>query len=67
MWALWERENGNLAISAPTKAAMKKPVPLENYLSLQGRFRGIDEITVGLLKEQIQDNFDNLARGEAKP
>ena len=66
MWTLWERENGNLAISAPTKAAMKKPVPLEDYLSLQGRFRGIDEITVGSLKEQIQENFNRLARGEAK-
>lgn len=64
MWALWEREYGKLAISAPTKTAMKKPVPLEDYLSLQGRFKGIDEKTVELLKEQIAENFHSLATRE---
>lgn len=67
MWALWECEHGKLTISTPTKAAMKKPVPLEEYLSLQGRFRGIEEKTVEQLKEQIQENFRGLAAGEVKP
>jgi len=66
MWALWEREHGKLAISPPTKAAMKKPAPLEEYLSLQGRFKGIDEKTVVHLNDQIQENFNRLAAGEGK-
>jgi len=66
MWALWEREQGKLAISAPTRSAMKKPVPVEEYLSLQGRFKGIDENTTGHLKDQIRENFHRLAAGEER-
>ncbi|MDD1685371.1 thiamine pyrophosphate-dependent enzyme [Methanoregula sp.] len=67
MWALWEREHGNLAISAPTKAAMKKPVPLEEYLSVQGRFKGIDGTTVEQLKEQIRETFHRFREEEDRP
>jgi pyruvate ferredoxin oxidoreductase beta subunit len=46
---------------------MKKPVPLEDYLALQGRFRGIDATTVAHLKERIAGNFRRLAAEEAEP
>jgi pyruvate ferredoxin oxidoreductase beta subunit len=65
IWALYERENGKLVICAPTKAAMKKPVPLEEYLAPQGRFKGIDSATVALLKGRIAENFRRLAAEEA--
>jgi pyruvate ferredoxin oxidoreductase beta subunit len=67
MWVLYEREQGKLTISPPSKAAMKKPVPLEDYLALQGRFKGIDATTVAHLKERIAGNFRRLAAEEAEP
>ena len=67
MWVLYEREYGKLAVSAPSKAAMKKPIPLEDYLAPQGRFKGIDAKTVEILKQRIQKNFARLAAEEAAP
>lgn len=67
MWVLYEREHDKLTLSAPSKAAMKKPVPLEDYLSLQGRFRDIEEKTVELLRQRIAENYRRLAAGEAVP
>jgi pyruvate ferredoxin oxidoreductase beta subunit len=67
IWVLFEREHGKLRVSAPSKAAMKKPAPLEEYLSLQGRFKGIDPKTTELLRQQIAENHRQLAAGEAVP
>jgi pyruvate ferredoxin oxidoreductase beta subunit len=67
MWVLYEREKGKLTISAPSKAAFKKTVPLEEYLSLQGRFKGIDPKTVMYLKDRIAENQRRLLIGEAMP
>jgi pyruvate ferredoxin oxidoreductase beta subunit len=60
MWLLYEREFGKVTISGPTKAAVAKPAPLETYLSMQGRFRGIDEETVNRLKSQLERNIKRL-------
>ncbi|HWQ67521.1 MAG TPA: thiamine pyrophosphate-dependent enzyme [Methanospirillum sp.] len=65
IWVLFEREHGKLSISAASKTAMKKPVPLEDYLSLQGRFRGIDAKTVEFLRERIAENLQRFASEEA--
>ncbi len=67
MWALYERENGRLTISTPTKAAMNRPVPLEEYLAPQGRFTGMDAGTVELLRQRITENFERLAAEETAP
>ena len=67
MWVLYEREYGKLTISDPSKAAMKKPVPLEEYLTPQGRFKGIDAKTVEILKQRITKNLQRLAAEEAAP
>ena len=40
LWILYEREFGKVTINGPSKAAMIKPVPLEDYLSGQGRSQG---------------------------
>jgi pyruvate ferredoxin oxidoreductase beta subunit len=60
IWVLYEREHGKLTISPPSKAALRQPVPVEEYLSLQGRFRGIDAETVTHLKEEIAGHHREL-------
>jgi len=65
MWILYEREYGKLAITAPSKAAMRTPVPLEEYLAPQGRFRGIDPKIVDQLKQHIARNQKRLSQEEA--
>ena len=65
MWVLYECEHGKLTISPPSKVAMKKPIPLEEYLSPQGRFKGIDTKTVENLRQQIAENHRQLAAWEA--
>lgn len=67
IWTLYEREQGKLTISGPTKTAIKSPVPLEKYLSLQGRFKGIDKTTVQQLKGRIDETFRFLASEEGRP
>jgi pyruvate ferredoxin oxidoreductase beta subunit len=54
MWQLYEREYGAVTINGPTRAAMIKPVPLEDYLAPQGRFKGISKDALEMLKSQAQ-------------
>jgi pyruvate ferredoxin oxidoreductase beta subunit len=65
MWVLYEREYGKLSITAPSKAAMKKPAPLEEYLTPQGRFKGIDPKTIEQLKQRLSRNLQKFAAEEA--
>jgi pyruvate ferredoxin oxidoreductase beta subunit len=46
---------------------MKRPIPLEEYLAPQGRFKGIDSKTVDILKQRIAKNFAKLAAEEVAP
>ncbi|MDO5847293.1 MAG: thiamine pyrophosphate-dependent enzyme [Methanocorpusculum sp.] len=63
IWVLWEKEYDKLTISAPSRAAMKKPVPVTDYLSMQGRYKKVD----AALSAQIQANVDkNLRKMEAE-
>lgn len=64
MWVLYEREYGKLTLGAQSKAAMRKPVPLEEYLAPQGRFKGIDAKTVDELKQRLGKNLKKLAAEE---
>lgn len=58
-WILWEREQGTLQVSGPSRTAMQKRIPLDEYLKVQGRFRNITEEQ----KEELQKNIDRaLAR-----
>ncbi|MEN6442774.1 MAG: thiamine pyrophosphate-dependent enzyme [Methanoregula sp.] len=66
-WVLYEREHGKLTISGPSKAAIKKPIPLEEYLVPQGRFKGIDLKTIDILKQKLAKNLQRLATEEAAP
>jgi pyruvate ferredoxin oxidoreductase beta subunit len=58
MWVLFEREYGKVTINGPSKAAMIKPLPVEDYLGQQGRFKGISREAV--------DSLVSLARRNAK-
>jgi pyruvate ferredoxin oxidoreductase beta subunit len=42
MWYLYEYQDGKVTLSAPSSAALKKPTPVEEYVKLQGRFKGVD-------------------------
>jgi pyruvate ferredoxin oxidoreductase beta subunit len=53
-WILWERVRGEISVSGPSKTALRNPVPLREYLGMQGRFR---QITPELL-ERLQREID---------
>ncbi|HMA05390.1 MAG TPA: thiamine pyrophosphate-dependent enzyme [Methanomicrobiales archaeon] len=57
-WILWERANGVLTVSAPSKGPLLKPMPLGDYLGMQGRFR---QITPELL-ERLEREIDTRRR-----
>ena len=65
MWLLYEREYGRVSISSPSKAAMKNPAPLEEFLAPQKRFAGIDPKTVEVLKQRIAQNIKRLTLEES--
>jgi len=65
MWLLYEREYGRVSISSPSKAAMKNPAPLEEFLAPQRRFAGIDPKTVEILKQRIAQNIKRLTKEES--
>jgi pyruvate ferredoxin oxidoreductase beta subunit len=65
MWILYEREYGKLTINSASKAALKNPLPLEEYLSPQGRFKGISQKAVDTLRSQARKAAERLQREEA--
>lgn len=52
-WILWERANGVLTVSAPSKGPLLKPMPLGDYLGMQGRFRQITPELLERLEKEI--------------
>ncbi|HIH85547.1 MAG TPA: pyruvate synthase subunit beta, partial [Methanoculleus sp.] len=64
VWVLYEREFGKLTINGPSKAAMRKPEPLEDYISGQGRFKNLSPETLDLMRQQVEQNIQRLAREE---
>jgi pyruvate ferredoxin oxidoreductase beta subunit len=53
MWVLYEREYGKLTINGPSKTALQKSVPVEEYLSQQGRFRGLDRKIIDRIQQEV--------------
>jgi pyruvate ferredoxin oxidoreductase beta subunit len=64
MWVLFEREYGKVTINGPSKAAMIKPLPIEEYLGPQGRFKGINKEAVEALVSLARRNAKRLSREE---
>ena len=52
-WVLWERVHGSLTVSGPSRSPLKKPVPLPDYLGMQGRFPGGESGSPDRLQEEI--------------
>jgi pyruvate ferredoxin oxidoreductase beta subunit len=63
-WVLYEREYGNLTINGPSKAAIRKPVPLEDYIRGQGRFKGVTPEMLEQMRQHMQANLTRLVREE---
>ncbi len=66
MWVLYEREFGKISINPQSRAAMKRPIPLEEYLAPQGRFKGIDAKTLETLKQHLAKNIKKLSAEEVE-
>jgi len=66
-WILWERENGSLRINGPSRAAMKTPLPLEEYLKIQGRFQAITPEQVQELQHSITYAMERIRCELEKP
>jgi len=64
MWILYEREYGKVTINAVSKAAIRNPIPIEDYLAPQGRFRGISRKAVDTLRSQAGRMAERLQRQE---
>jgi len=64
MWVLFEREHGKVTINGPSKAAMIKPHPVEEYLGPQGRFKGISQDSVNALVSLARKNAKRLSLEE---
>jgi pyruvate ferredoxin oxidoreductase beta subunit len=66
IWVLYEREYGRLTISTPSKTVLKKPLPLEDYITPQGRFAGIDPKMLAILKQRVAKNLERFAQEEVR-
>ncbi|MGC9436211.1 MAG: thiamine pyrophosphate-dependent enzyme [Methanomicrobiales archaeon] len=64
MWVLYEQEHGNLTINGPSRAAIKNPAPLREYLSIQGRFKRIEPRQVEELESRVAANLARLQKME---
>jgi pyruvate ferredoxin oxidoreductase beta subunit len=67
IWTLWEREYGKLTINGPTKTAIAKPVPVEQYLGVQGRFKGISPRVIAEIQQQVERNLKRLSQEAEGP
>ncbi|HJJ99034.1 MAG TPA: thiamine pyrophosphate-dependent enzyme [Methanocorpusculum sp.] len=61
IWILWEKEYDRFSISSPSRAAMKRPAPVIDYLRAQGRFRKVDEATAARIQAQVDMNQKRVA------
>ena len=64
VWVLYEREYGKLTINGPSKAAIMKPFPLQEYIKMQGRFKTADTEQISKMEERIKANQSRLSSEE---
>ena len=64
MWALFEIENGNFALSGPSAALIEKAKrkPIEEYLRLQGRFRSLTKEDIVTIQEWIDKMWEKYKK-----
>jgi len=61
-WILWERVHGTLSVSAPSRGPLERPLPLEDYLGMQGRFKGTDPVLLNRLQQEIDTMREAVLR-----
>ncbi len=66
-WILWEREHGEIRVSGPSRAAMKKPLPVEEYLRLQGRFQQVTPEQVRELQQSVNRSMERISCEVERP
>ncbi len=64
MWVLWEREYGKLTVSGPSKTAMKKPQPIDEYIKAQGRFKAATPAQIAELQQAVEQNIERIRKEE---
>jgi pyruvate ferredoxin oxidoreductase beta subunit len=57
MWFLYEYENGQVRLNAPTRAALKRPAPLADYVRPQGRFKGVN---IERLQQEVDGEIERM-------
>jgi pyruvate ferredoxin oxidoreductase beta subunit len=57
MWFLYEYQDGKVTLSPPTSAALKKPTPVDEYVKMQGRFKGVD---LSALQHEVESGVARL-------
>ena len=64
MWILFECEFGRVEISPPSRPFIDKSRrrPIEEYLRLQGRFRGLSREDVEVIKRLVDENWGFILR-----
>ena len=64
MWALFEIENGNFALSGPSAALVEKAKrkPVEEYLRMQGRFRNLTKEDIVTIQEWIDEMWEKYKK-----
>jgi pyruvate ferredoxin oxidoreductase beta subunit len=69
-WALYEYENGRLNFNLKSKSILEKklePLPIEDYLQLQGRFAGLfkpsrNETMLATIRQSIDNDWEKFRR-----
>jgi pyruvate ferredoxin oxidoreductase beta subunit len=64
MWALFEIENGDFALSSPSAALVEKAKrkPVEEYLRMQGRFRNLTKEDIVTIQEWIDKMWEKYKK-----
>jgi pyruvate ferredoxin oxidoreductase beta subunit len=65
VWAMYEREFGTLKLSPQTIAAIRKPLPIEDYINPQERFKNLDPAVLTKIKQNVEQNL-RLLEQEAR-
>lgn len=60
-WILMELENGRLKLNPPSKTMIeKRRLPLEEYISMQGRFKYVDDELLKELKMDVEERWKRI-------
>lgn len=61
LWVLYERNRGGeMQINQPSKAGLRDPDPIEEYVDYQGRFSTASEADIQVLADQAEANRDRF-------